>query len=102
MAEYGGHCGSTAKLGRIEGELKVGSGARIEAAEGNLVFVSGGAHFEGSAEILCNFECDSLEVQHGGGLKVSGDLIVRKRLDVVRSVQASGTIRAGEIDVGGR
>jgi cytoskeletal protein CcmA (bactofilin family) len=102
MADYVVHRGTTVKLGRIEGDLKVGYGAKIEASEGDLVSVTGAAVFEGSAEIRCTFECDSLEARHRGALKVSGDLIVHKRLDVAHSVETKGTIRAAEIDVGGR
>jgi cytoskeletal protein CcmA (bactofilin family) len=94
--------GATVKLGRVEGELKVGHKARIEATEGNLVSVSGGAYFEGAAEIEGDFECDSLRVSSGGVLEVEGDLTVHKLLDVNHSVEVTGTIRAGEIDVGGK
>ena len=55
MADYVVHRGTTAKLGRIEGDLKVGHGAKIEASEGDLVYVTGAAVFEGSAEIRCDF-----------------------------------------------
>ncbi|HZW57895.1 MAG TPA: hypothetical protein VFF30_16520 [Nitrososphaerales archaeon] len=95
--------GSTAKLDRIDGELRVGNRARIESGGvGKLVVVSQGAYFEGAAEIDCNFECESLRVEHGGTLKVNGDLTVHKLLDVIHSVNSSGSIKAGEIDVGGR
>ena len=66
MADHVVERGTTAKLGRIEGNLRVGHGAKIEAAERNLVYVTGTAYFEGSAEIRCNFECDSLEGEHRG------------------------------------
>jgi predicted acyltransferase (DUF342 family) len=94
--------GSTAKLNRVDGELKVGNKARIEASNGDLVVVSQSAYFEGAGEIDCDFECDSLSVQHGGALKVNGDLVVHKLLDVVHSIDATGSIKAGEIDVGGK
>jgi cytoskeletal protein CcmA (bactofilin family) len=90
------------KLGHVEGDLKVGQRARIEAKSGNLVSVSGDASFKGAAEILCDFECDSLQVSSGGALRVSGNLIVRKLLDVNHSVEVDGEIRAEDIDVGGR
>src|SRR5579859_7159884 len=93
--------GSTAKLDRVDGKLEVASNARITAAKGGLVTVTGGAHFEGNAEIDCDFECDSLKVDRGR-LTVSGSLTVHKGLDVAHTVQAGGTIRAGDIDVGGK
>ena len=102
MADYHIPRGATVKLDRIEGELKVGHHARIEAGIGNLVSVSAGAYFEGAAEINCNFECDSLRVSSGGVLKIQGDLTVHKLLDVDHSIEVEGSIRAREIDVGGR
>jgi cytoskeletal protein CcmA (bactofilin family) len=93
--------GSTAKLDGVEGELKVASNARIAAARGRLVKVTGGAHFEGNGAIDCDFECDSLRVDRGK-LVVSGDLTVHKGLDVAHTVEASGTISAQDIDVGGK
>ena len=102
MADCVVHRGTTARLGRIEGKLRVGNRARIEASQANLVSVTGEASFEGSAEIHCDFECASLKVERGGVLKVFGDLTVHKLLDVVHSIEAKGGIRAGEIDVGGR
>ncbi len=93
--------GSTAKLDRIDGGLKVGSNARITAAGGRQVTVGGGAYFEGNAEIDCDFECDSLTVDRGR-LTVRGDLTVHKALDVAHTIEAEGAIRAQDIDVGGR
>jgi cytoskeletal protein CcmA (bactofilin family) len=93
--------GSTARLDRVEGELEVGRGARITAADGKSVTVTGGARFEGDAEIGCDFQCDTLAVERGA-LKVTGDLTVLKGMDVAHTVKANGTVRAGEIEVGGK
>jgi cytoskeletal protein CcmA (bactofilin family) len=93
--------GSTASLDRVDGDLKIGNKARIQASNKKFVVVSGDAYFEGAAEISCSFECDSLIVKHGGTLKVRGDLIVHKLLDIAHSIGATGSIKAGEIDVGG-
>lgn len=95
--------GETARLERVEGELRVGKGARIlPLRKGSDVVVTGGAHFEGDSNIASSFGCTSLEVKRGGVLVVDGDLSVRGRLDVTHSVEAKGEIRAGEVDVGGR
>jgi cytoskeletal protein CcmA (bactofilin family) len=94
--------GATARLDYVDGDLKVGRGAKIEASSGNLVSVVGAAYFDGGAEIDCDFECDSLRAGHGGALEVNGNLTVRKLLDVDHSVEAGGTVRADEIDIGGR
>jgi cytoskeletal protein CcmA (bactofilin family) len=93
--------GSTAKLERVDGELRVGSNARITAAKGRLVTVTGGAHFEGNADVDCDFECDSLMVDRGK-LNVTGNLTVRNSLDVAHIVDATGAISARDIDVGGK
>jgi cytoskeletal protein CcmA (bactofilin family) len=93
--------GTTARLEHVEGNLKASRNARISAAKGNLVRVSGGAYFEGSAEIDCDFECDSLRVDRGR-LKVTGNLTVRNDMDVAHSVEVDGAIRARRIDVGGK
>jgi len=93
--------GRTARLERVDGELWVGSNAKITAANGKAVTVSGGAHFEGSAEIACDFECESLKVDRGK-LEVAGDLTVRGNADVAHTVEVEGEIRAKSIDVGGK
>jgi cytoskeletal protein CcmA (bactofilin family) len=93
---------STERLGQVDGNLRIGNRARIEAADGNLVVVSKGVYLEGGATLDCNLECESLQVEHGGTLTVNGDLTVHKLLDVVHSINSSGLIKAGEIDVGGK
>ena len=102
MSDFYVNKGSTARLGRVEGELRVGNRARIAASEGNVVIVTGGAYFQGAAELNCDFECDSLKVDGGGVLKVHGNLTVHKKLDVVHSIEADGSVKAEEIDVGGK
>jgi cytoskeletal protein CcmA (bactofilin family) len=101
MADVHVDKGSVARLGRVEGELTVGRGARITAADGGKVVVTGGAHFQGDAQLDCDFECDALVVDMGE-LKVAGDLTVAKGMDVAHSVKATGEVRAGEIAVGGK
>jgi cytoskeletal protein CcmA (bactofilin family) len=94
--------GGVSKLDRVDGELRVGNKARIDASNGKLVVVAEGAYFEGAAEVNSSFECDLLRVEHGGTLKVNGDLTVHKLLDVTHSIDVAGLVKAGEIDVGGR
>ena len=74
----------------------------IEAIDGKEVMVTGSVHFEGAAELNCDFECDSLIVGGGGVLKARGNLIVHKKLDIVHSIEADGSVKAEEIDVGGK
>jgi cytoskeletal protein CcmA (bactofilin family) len=93
--------GSTARLGSVDGELRVGGNAKITAADGKLVTVSGSARFESSADIDCDFQCESLTVDRGV-LKVTGELTVLKGMDVAHTVKVDGAIRAQEIEVGGK
>ena len=99
--------GSTVRLGRVEGELKVGNNANIESSsrdEEKLVVVSQGAYFEGSAKVNCSFECETLKVGYRGRhpLRIGGNLIVHKRLEIGESIEVLGTIEAEEIDVMGK
>jgi len=93
--------GSTAKLGRVEGDLGVAKGAKIVAADGKAVTVTGAAHFEGDAEVDCSLQCDSIVVDRGV-LKVSGDLAATRGVDVAHTVRVSGAISAEAIEVGGK
>lgn len=96
--------GSTAWLGRVEGELKVGNNAKIETSDGKLVVVSKAAYFEGSAEVNCSLECETLKVGYRGRqpLRIDGNLTVHKKLEIRESIEVSGTIQAEEIDVVGK
>jgi predicted acyltransferase (DUF342 family) len=93
--------GSTAKLDRVEGDLRVGGNARITAAKGNLVTVSGSAYFESNAELGCDFQCDSLTVERGT-LRSTGNLVVSKGADVAHTLKVEGKISAQSIEVGGK
>jgi cytoskeletal protein CcmA (bactofilin family) len=96
--------GRTVRLGRVEGELKVGNDAKIETSDGKLVVVSQGAYFEGSAEVNCSFECETLKVGYRGRepLRIDGNLTVHKKLEIGESIEVSGTIQAEEIDLVGK
>src|ERR1017187_4177922 len=48
-----------------------------------------------------DFRCDTLTVERGT-LKVTGNLIVNKGMDVAHTVKVNGKISAQEIEVGGR
>lgn len=93
--------GATATLSRVDGGLKVGNGAKIRAATGNLVVVAGEAEFGGNASVECDLESGTLVVRRAGKLKVAGDLTVHGILDVSNSIEVTGTIRAENVDVGG-
>ena len=117
--------GQTVKLGVVDGDLKVGNNATIEASNGKNVVVTKGVYLEGKAYLNCDLECDSLESKiflskvrdtrsqsnrarleltgrYAGKLEVNGNLTVHKQLSVSHSVQVKGSIDAADIDVGGK
>lgn len=125
MSDFQIRRGETATLDRVEGKLKIGNQARIEATNGKNVTVAEGVYLEGKAYVDCDLECDSvqseiylskkMEVGSGsnrarleltgkypGKLEVNGNLTVHNQLNVSHSVEAKGLIDAGSIDVGGK
>ena len=101
--------GSTARLGKIEGDLKVGSNAKILAESGNRVVVTGGAYFDGPVNIACDFECGQMRVAGKGfgpgpahgDVKVTGSLLVQGELEIDASAEVNGNITAERVDIGG-
>jgi len=112
-------------LDRIDGDLKVGNNATIQASNGKKVFVTGNVFLEGKAYVNCDLECDSVQSgiflsrvgeirsssnrarleltgRYAGKLNVNGNLIVHKQLNVSHSVEVKDEIEATDIDVGGR
>ena len=125
MPDFHVRRGETATLDRVEGELHIGYNGKIEAVNGKNVVVTKGVYLEGKAYVNCDFECESLESKtflsreisftvlsnrqrievtgrHVGHLEVNGNLTVHKQLNVSHSVQVTGSIKAEEIDVGGK
>src|SRR5271157_4323833 len=90
-----------ARLGRVDGDLRAEDHALIRAADGRSVSVSGRAEFEGSVEIDCDFECGSME-SRDGLVRVNGNLTVRGRIDVDEALYTHGTVKADDVDVGGK
>jgi len=98
--------GATARLGTVEGGLRVGRKARIIAESGNKVLVTGDASFEGPVTIDCDFECGSLRVEGrgwgpGGDFAVRGNLAVNGSAGIDASVRVDGGVRAADLDVAG-
>lgn len=117
--------GQTATLDRVDGELRVGNNATIQASNGKNVVVTGSVYLEGKAYVNCDLECDSLEskmffsktkevssqsnrarleltARYVGKLEMTGNLAVHKQLNVSHSVEVTGAITAENIDVGGK
>ncbi|HXY56426.1 MAG TPA: hypothetical protein VEH01_02320 [Nitrososphaerales archaeon] len=98
--------GSKAPLGRVDGDLRVGRGATIRVGTGSKVVVTGRAHFEGDVTIDGDFECQSMRVEGkgfgpGGDVRVNGDLGVEGSADIDASARVTGSVKAGDLDVGG-
>jgi len=98
--------GSTAKLGNVSGDLKVGRKATIVAESGRKVTVTGSAFFEGPATIACDFECGKMRVEGkgfgpSGDVLVKGDLLAHGDLEIDASTEVVGTITAERVDIGG-
>jgi len=106
MSDSAVGAGTTAKLGKIEGELKVGRGARIIPESGRRVVVTEGAYFEGPATLDCDFECKSMRVE-GRGWGPGGDFVIRGALtihgsaDINASVRADGEVVSQDLDIAG-
>ena len=98
--------GSAARLGNVEGDLRVGRRATISAETGGKVIVTGTAYFEGPVDINCSLECGRMRVEGrgfgpSGNVVVRGDLHAHGDLEIDASADVHGTITAERVDVGG-
>ncbi|HEX9197236.1 MAG TPA: hypothetical protein VF906_05520, partial [Candidatus Bathyarchaeia archaeon] len=114
--------GATAKLGRVEGDLRVGQGARADS-DGAVIEVSGRVICEGEAEFQGSLSCSEFSARgawgFGGKIKIHGDLkasgevrVENGQLSIDGSLDAAsvnidkalwvgGNARADDFDVGG-
>jgi cytoskeletal protein CcmA (bactofilin family) len=97
---------STATLGTVDGDLRVGANATLVAEDGKKITVGGAAHFESAVTIQSSFECRSMKVEGSGfgpgrEVKVRGDLSVHGDADVVAHLEVGGEVTAENLDVGG-
>lgn len=98
--------GSTARLGKVEGELRAGRNSRIVAESGRRVVVTEGAYFEGPVRIDCDFECKTMRVEGkgfgpSGNVVVRGNLLVHGDMEIDASADISGEVVAERVDIGG-
>jgi len=109
--------GATAKLGQVEGDLRVGHVARVEP-EDKIVHVTGRVFCDGDAEFLGGLSCSDFSARHGK-IRIEGDLNAKGEvrvddgeLEIDGSLEASavnvdkalrigGNARAEDFDVGG-
>src|SRR5213592_1179929 len=114
--------GATAKLGRVEGDLRIGQGERAES-EGAVIEVTGRVICEGEAEFQGSLSCSEFSARgawgSGGKIKILGDLkasgevrVENGQLSIDGSLDAAsvnidkalwvgGNARADDFDVGG-
>jgi cytoskeletal protein CcmA (bactofilin family) len=108
---------ATAKLGHVEGDLRVAQAARIEP-EDKVIQVAGRVICEGDAEFHGSLSCSEFSARHGkirvqGDLNAKGEVKVEDgQLTIDGSLEAAtvsvdktlwigGNARADEFDVGG-
>ena len=92
--------GETATLDRVDGYLIVANHGSIQAANGKPIIVTKGVAFKGSGAIIGDLECSTLLCH--GTLEVNGNLTVHTKLDIGHSIEAKGTIKAQDVDIGGK
>src|SRR5437763_13605284 len=72
--------GATAKLGRVEGDLRVGEAARIEP-EDKVIQVTGRVSCDGDAEFHGSLSCSAVSARHGK-IRIEGDLNAKGEVQV--------------------
>src|SRR5438132_665020 len=109
--------GATAKLGHVEGDLKVGHAARIEP-EDKVIQVTGRVFCDGDAEFQGSLSCSEFSARHGK-IRIEGDLNAKGEVKVDdgqlgvdgsfeaatvtvdKALRIGGNARADDFDVGG-
>ena len=98
--------GTTARLGTVAGDLRVGKNSRIVPESGRKVVVAGAVVLHGRTAIDCDLECQSLSLEGKGwgpegDVTINGGLEVHGSADVDATLRVSGELVAGELDVAG-
>src|SRR5256884_3832805 len=108
---------TTAKLGHVEGDLRVGQAARIES-EDKVIQVTGRVSCDGDAEFHRSLSCSEFSAHHGkirieGDLNAKGDVKVEDgqlaidgsleaaTVSVDKALRIGGNCRGGDFEVGG-
>ncbi|HVH14881.1 MAG TPA: hypothetical protein VNA15_04080 [Candidatus Angelobacter sp.] len=109
--------GATAKLGRVEGDLRVGQAAKIEP-EDKVVQVTGRVSCDGDADFHGSLACSEFSARHGK-IRIEGDLTAKEDVQVEdgqlfidgsleattvsvdKALRIGGNARADDFDVGG-
>src|SRR6266699_3236938 len=72
--------GATAKIGQVEGDLRVGQAARIEP-EDKVIHVTGRVSCDGDAEFHGSLSCSEFSARHGK-IRIVGDLVAKSDVRV--------------------
>src|SRR2546428_425506 len=110
--------GATAKLGHVEGDLKIGQAARIEP-EDKVIQVTGRVSCDGDAEFHGSLSCSEFSARHAK-IRIEGDLNAKGEVKVEdgqlavdgsleattvtvdKALRIGGNARADDVDVGGK
>src|SRR5437773_10267322 len=95
--------GATAKLGRVEGDLRVGKGARAEA-EGAIIEVTGRVICEGEAEFQMILSCSENTARGASGsgdkIKINADRKATSKVRVEnRKLSIAGSLDAASVNI---
>ncbi|MHA1355696.1 MAG: hypothetical protein ACTSR1_11040, partial [Candidatus Heimdallarchaeota archaeon] len=91
--------GQTVELDVVDGNLRVGDGAILEAKK-ETILVKGNIVSKGSFSVEGNLETSSIRCKRGA-LDVEGDLKVAKYVDIDKSLVVSGSAICPDINIGG-
>src|SRR2546430_8714993 len=80
MGDVSVNSGATAKLGHVEGDLRVGQAARIES-EDKVIQVTGRVSCDGDAEFHGGLSCSEFSARHGK-IRIEGDLNAKGEVKV--------------------
>src|SRR5689334_5955648 len=94
---------ATMKLGQVQGDLRVGQHARVEA-EADTINVSGRVLCEGNADFLCGVSCAEFSAGEswgwGGKISIRGDLKCAGKVDVSDGqLVVDGSLEATRVSV---
>src|SRR5207302_10809473 len=80
MGDVSVDSGAVAKLGHVEGDLRVDHGARIDP-EDKVIQVTGGVSCDGDAEFHGSLSCSEFSSRHGK-IRIEGDLNAKGEVKV--------------------
>jgi cytoskeletal protein CcmA (bactofilin family) len=87
------------RLGQVDGDLRVGAGATLEADGTGPIRVSGSVDIRGDATIAAPIECGRIRMRDGR-LTAAGSVTVHGDVDADDSdVEITGAFQAADVDV---